>query len=114
MSSTHIWRGLSIIASVSELKPESRPRGLIRARTALLRLLHLQKNNVEILPEIFGTDLRDIGPVHICTCGCTVFKVLASFEDYEIVWWFLDGECANCGNLVRIPCPIDKDEAQPL
>jgi hypothetical protein len=33
---------------------------------------------------------------------------MASFEDSEIVWWFLDGTCVSCGNLVTVPCPADK------
>jgi rRNA maturation protein Nop10 len=38
---------------------------------------------------------------------------MVSFEDYELAWWFLDGTCVNCGNIVTVPCPADKDEAQP-
>ena len=92
-------------------RDKSRPRGLHKARTAMLRLLRLQRFRQTIedkLPPKFGSDLRSLGPIHTCPCGSTVFKTLVSFEDYEIVWWFLDGECLNCGNLVRIPCPIDK------
>ena len=64
------------------------------------------------LPEPFGADLRQLGPIHVCTCGCQVFNVLASFEDYELVWYFLDATCVSCGNLVLVPCPVDKDAAQ--
>jgi hypothetical protein len=39
---------------------------------------------------------------------------MASFEDYELVWYFLDGTCVNCGNIVTVPCPVDKDETQTL
>jgi hypothetical protein len=60
------------------------------------------------IPDVFGSDLRSMGPIHVCSCGSEVFNIMASFEDYEIVWWFLDGNCANCGNLVTIPCPADK------
>jgi len=60
------------------------------------------------IPKPFGADLRGLGPIHVCTCGSQVFQVMASFEDSEIVWWFLDGTCASCGNLVTIPCPADK------
>ena len=81
----------------------------------LLRLLHLQKflakaKPQDTLPEPYGADLRQLGPVHACTCGCTVFNIMASFEDYDIVWWFLEGSCANCGNLITIPCPVDNPE----
>jgi hypothetical protein len=84
----------------------------------LLRLLHLQKfigrhKSYNGLPDPFGADLRALGPVHACTCGCTMFNILAAFEDYDIAWWHLDGTCANCGNLVTIPCPVDNpDEPQ--
>ena len=64
------------------------------------------------LPEPFGTDLRGLGPLHVCPCGSQVFSVMASFEDYELVWYFLDATCVNCGNLVIVPCPVDKDAAQ--
>jgi hypothetical protein len=37
---------------------------------------------------------------------------MASFEDFELVWYFLDATCVNCGNLVTIPCPVDKDAPQ--
>ena len=60
------------------------------------------------LPEVTGADLRALGPVHVCTCGSQVFNVMVSFEDYEIVWYFLDATCTNCGNLVVVPCPADK------
>ena len=64
------------------------------------------------LPDPFGADLRQLGPLHVCSCGCQVFNVLASFEDYELVWYFLDATCVSCGNLVIVPCPVDKDAAQ--
>jgi hypothetical protein len=77
-------------------------------QTVLLRLLTLLKKR-DSLPPITAADLRSLGPIHICSCGCSVFNVFAQFEDYEISWWALDATCANCGNLVRIPCPVDKD-----
>jgi len=64
------------------------------------------------LPKPYGADLRQLGPLHVCSCGCQVFNVLASFEDYELVWYFLDATCVSCGNLVIVPCPVDKDAAQ--
>ena len=27
----------------------------------------------------------------------------------EMVWWFLDGTCVSCGNLVTVPCPADAE-----
>ena len=69
-----------------------------------------RKATQDTIPEPSGADLRALGPVHVCSCGCQVFNVLASFEDYELVWYFLDATCVNCGNLVVVPCPVDKPE----
>ena len=66
------------------------------------------------LPEPYGTDLRQLGPTHVCPCGSQVFSVMAAFNDYELVWYFLDATCVSCGNLVRVPCPVDKDESQVI
>lgn len=71
-----------------------------------LRLPTLRKIKQELPPK-FGADLRSLGPLHRCTCGCTVFNIMATFSQYEISWYMLDGTCTNCGNLVIVPCPID-------
>jgi len=60
------------------------------------------------LPPKFGADLRSMGPTHICTCGCDIFRVACSFEDNEISFYFLDAECLNCGNLVTVPTLDDE------
>lgn len=73
----------------------------------LFRLLRLLKYNTP-LPPIQAANLRSLGPIHVCPCGSTVFNIFAQFEDYEISWWGLDGSCASCGNLVKVPCPVDK------
>ena len=78
-------------------------------RTVLFRLLRLLKYSQDI-PPIQASDLRDVGPTHQCVCGCTVFNTYVQFENYEIVWYALDVQCANCGNLVKVPCPVDKEE----
>ncbi len=62
------------------------------------------------LPEPYGADLRDFGPIHVCTCGSQVFNVAASFEDYELVWYALDATCFNCGALAIVPCPPDRPD----
>ena len=72
----------------------------------LLRLPILPEINTELPPK-FGADLRGLGPLHTCPCGCTVFNIMATFSQYEISWYMLDGTCTNCGNLVIVPCPID-------
>lgn len=52
-------------------------------------------------------DLRDMGPLHVCICGSTLFKVGCMFEDNDISVWFVDAECALCKALVKVPTPVD-------
>ena len=52
-------------------------------------------------------DMRSLGPVHVCFCGSRLFKVGCMFEDNDIAMWFVDGECAACGALVKVPTPAD-------
>jgi hypothetical protein len=52
-------------------------------------------------------DYRGI-PTHACPCGEQVFRVLAAFENFEIVLYALDAECYSCGALVTVPCELDK------
>lgn len=73
------------------------------------RLLRLLLNRPS-LPPVQASDLRSIGPTHACVCGCTVFNTFVQFEDYEISWYALDVQCANCGNLLKAPCPLDKEQ----
>lgn len=52
-------------------------------------------------------DARGI-PTHACpSCGHTFFRIVANFEDYEISFYGLEGECDECGTLVTIPTPVD-------
>lgn len=98
--------------SVSESKRSERPSGARNRHytvTVRLRLPTLFKNKNR-LPNKFGTDLRSLGPIHVCPCGSQVFNIMAAFEDYELIWYHLDATCVNCGNLVIVPCPVDKDE----
>jgi hypothetical protein len=53
-------------------------------------------------------DLRGT-PTHVCPCGCNVWNLRATFDDFEIGSYFLDMECANCGSLATAPTPIDKE-----
>lgn len=76
-------------------------------RAMVFRLLSLLKKQ-DSLPPIRGADLRSLGPIHVCSCGCEVFNVMACFEDFELVWYFLDATCVSCGNIVTVPCPVDK------
>jgi hypothetical protein len=81
-------------------------------RLPILSKIRQRISDLRYLPQVTGADLRALGPVHVCSCGSQVFNVMASFEDYELVWYFLDATCVNCGNLVTIPCPADKDAPQ--
>jgi len=57
---------------------------------------------------VLGIDQRGI-PTHACVhCGSEVFLIYASFEDFEISAWWLDGECAECGSPLTVPCPADR------
>jgi hypothetical protein len=49
-------------------------------------------------------DLRGEQIGSTCICGCEVFIALIAFdENKEICFYFLDGECANCGSMVTLP-----------
>lgn len=79
-------------------------------RHCMFRLPTLRRNKQKIpkdLPPKFGSDLRSLGPIHSCPCGSSIFQILATFDEYEISWYLLDATCANCGNLVVVPCPVD-------
>ena len=84
----------------------------VRFRLPTLRIFRHKDTPYDGLPEPFGADLRALGPLHVCPCGSQVFNVMASFEDFELSWYFLDATCVNCGNLVVVPCPVDKDGPQ--
>jgi len=55
-------------------------------------------------------DLRGTPIGTMCICGCEVFLALVAFgEDKEIAFYFLDGECVNCGSLITLPTPVDME-----
>ena len=66
------------------------------------------KNINNLRPQNYNhaMDLRGT-PTHVCPCGSIVWDLKAIFEDGEIVTYFLDMECANCGSLATAPTPID-------
>jgi len=48
-------------------------------------------------------------PTNECLhCGSNTFTIKAVFEDYEIVGYYLDAECAGCGSPLTAPCPVDR------
>jgi hypothetical protein len=62
-------------------------------------------------PHLIETDVlidqRGI-PTHAClSCGCNVFLIHATFEEYDIAGWYLDGTCSCCGSPLTAPCPVD-------
>lgn len=59
-------------------------------------------------------DFRGI-PTHECpVCQCALFKIYASFADYDIALWGVEGECAECGTKVTVPCPVDSPEYKAM
>ena len=86
----------------------------MRLRLPTLRKYRSVKDPYYGLRKPLVTDLRDFGPVHVCPCGSQVFNAMVAFDDFDLVWYFLDGSCVNCGNLVKLPCPPDRDEAPPF
>lgn len=58
--------------------------------------------------EVSGMDLRGT-PTHECVCGSNVFYIKAAFDNYEIATYFLDMQCAECGNLATAPTPLDRE-----
>ena len=54
-------------------------------------------------------DLRGESIGDVCVCGGDVFHALVAFDQGEICFYFLDGECANCGSMVTLPHPKHED-----
>lgn len=50
----------------------------------------------------------DLGVVtHECPCGSNLWKILVTFEEYEIATYSLEMYCAMCGNKAKTPTPLD-------
>lgn len=54
-------------------------------------------------------DLRGEPIGDVCICGGDVFHALVAFDQGELCFYFLDGECANCGSMVTLPYPKNED-----
>jgi len=52
-------------------------------------------------------DLRGHPIGNTCVCGSELFRAIVAFDHGEIAFYFLDGECVDCGSLVTLPTPID-------
>jgi hypothetical protein len=56
-------------------------------------------------------DLRGT-PTHECVCGSKVWRIHATFTDYEVGSYFLDMECAECGTYATAPTPLDRERME--
>jgi hypothetical protein len=56
-------------------------------------------------------DLRGT-PTHECVCGSRVWRIHATFLDYEVASYFLDMECADCGTYATAPTLLDKEKME--
>lgn len=54
-------------------------------------------------------DLRGESIGDVCVCGGDVFHALVAFDQGEICFYFLDGECVNCGSMVTLPHPTNEE-----
>lgn len=51
----------------------------------------------------------DLGVVtHICICGNNLWKIAATFDDYEISTYSLEMYCTECGAKAKTPTPLDR------
>lgn len=76
----------------------------------IVREEHMEAEDILALrPDSYDNaiDLRGT-PTHVCVCGCNVFNLKVIFDDFQIMQYFLDMECANCGSLATAPTPVDK------
>ena len=51
--------------------------------------------------------------VHVCICGSKMFRIVATFDNFEIAQYSTDGECLECGTRVKVPTPIDNPDYDP-
>lgn len=50
-----------------------------------------------------GIDQRGI-PTHEClNCGSNMFKITATFENYEVAMYWDEAECAMCDSPLTVP-----------
>lgn len=60
---------------------------------------------IEEVPE----STVDLGVVtHVCICGSALWKILASFDDYEIATYSTEMYCAECGAKAVTPTELDR------
>lgn len=85
--------------------------GFIKNFFSKYDVLLFDKNDIEEArrdQNFDGMDLRGT-PTHVCVCGSQIFYIKAVFDNYEIATYFLDMQCAECGNLATAPTPVDRE-----
>lgn len=58
--------------------------------------------------------MSDLIITHQCFCGSDTFKLLVTFDDYEIASYSTDMYCAGCGAYFGAPTPIDRPEGMEI
>lgn len=46
--------------------------------------------------------------LHECVCGSNLWRIFASFDDYQIATYYTDAECAVCGTWAKVPTEADR------
>jgi hypothetical protein len=60
-------------------------------------------------------DARGLPTPECPSCGSWLLKVTLNFdEEYNIISYLLDGECAMCGTLLTVPTPLDHPDYQEM
>jgi glycerol uptake facilitator-like aquaporin len=86
---------------------------VLAAAVVLVTVLDLSRETLEmdplvgIMTPLNGPDYTWAGPTHECLCGCSLFHVLAAFDQGEVSYYVLEGICYSCGGKVTLPCPLD-------
>jgi hypothetical protein len=53
-------------------------------------------------------------PTNECfNCGSNTFTIQATFENYELQMYWLEGTCSICDSPVTVPTPIDHPKWDP-
>lgn len=69
-------------------------------------ILRKRRRRSQSLPsELVPLDLGMV--THVCVCGCDTWKILASFDDYEISTYSVEMYCVSCGNKAIAPTLLD-------
>lgn len=59
-----------------------------------------------------GVDMGDT-IMHTCLCGSDMWRLIVSFDDFEIASYSTDMECVECETRAKAPTPIDKPGYKP-